>query len=211
MMKNRRQSYSGMDGLSKSARRKTISSAGIIKGKDKESERRRRSIGVVGDRVYIPGSATTTLPELLLEAEVEVVTGTPVKTVGIRDSFKTPLPPARFGAVPVPVAFGHGGDERPWGKEDWKQLDACFTDERLEIGCRLDMDDGEEGLAPVDCVIAENVMQRFVLLMGGDELVESFGDGWSRCGLSTVLFPLGLLIHSWLQRQHTSASEGASE
>ena len=117
MMKRGRQS--GVDGLSKSSRRKTISGAGIVKGKDKESERRRCSIGVVGDRVYIPGSPTTTLPQLLREAEAEVVTGTPVKWVGIRDSFKTPSTPARFGvALASPAAFGRGEDERPWGKEE---------------------------------------------------------------------------------------------
>jgi hypothetical protein len=186
MKERRRQSYSGVDGLTRSARRKTISGAGIVKGKDKESERTRRSMGVVGDKVYIPGSPAMTLPELLREAEAEVVTGTPAKRVGVRDSFKTPSPPVRFGVALVPpVVFDRGGDEREerqWGKEDWKQLDACFTDERLETSRRLDIDGGEEGLAPVDCVRAEDVVQRFVLLIGGDEVVESFGDGWNRCG-----------------------------
>ncbi|KAF8226459.1 hypothetical protein L208DRAFT_1380191 [Tricholoma matsutake] len=183
MKERRRQSCSGVDGLTKSARRKTISGAGIVKSKDRERERRRRSMGVIGDEVYIPGSPAMTLPELLREAEADIVTGTPAKRVGIKDSFKTPLQPTRFGAgMTSPVVVDRDGDDRKegaWGKEDWKQLDACFTDERLEIGRRLDID-GDEGLAPVDSVSVEDVVQRFVLLMGGNEIVESFGDAWNR-------------------------------
>jgi len=185
MKERRRQSHSGVDGLMKSARRKSVSGAGIVKDKDKETERRRRSIGVIGDRVYMPGSLAMTLPELLREVEAEVVAGTPVKEVGIRYPFQTPLPPARFGhpgaALVPPVVFGHDGEERVWTKEDWKQLDACFTDARLEMGRQLDIDGDEEGLAPVDCVEVEDVVERFVLLMGGDQMVRSFSDAWSRC------------------------------
>lgn len=145
-------------------------------------------MGVIGDRVYIPGSPALTLPELLREAEAEVVTGTPTKGGGVRDSFKTPLLPSRSGTALMSPDRGvdHIG-ERTWGKDDWKQLDACFTDERLEIGCRLDVG-GDEALAHVEYVEVENVVQRFVLLMGGHELVESFGETWNLCArpLSTA-------------------------
>jgi hypothetical protein len=183
MKQRRRQSYCSVDGLSKSARRKTISGAGVVKVKDNDRERRRRSIGVIGDRVYIPGSPAMTLPELLREVEADIVTGTPVKRLGISNSFKTPSPPVRFEAAPVlpsVVDLGGGKVVRAWGREDWKQLDACFTDERLEVGHQLDIDVDDEGLAPVDCVTVENVVQRFVQLMGGDEVVASFGDAWNR-------------------------------
>jgi hypothetical protein len=179
MMERRRQSYSGVDTLTKMARRKTMSGGGIVKARDKESKKeRRRSVSVIGDRVYIPGSPVTTLPELLKEAEAEMVTGTPVK-VGIRDPFKTPLPQFAY-----PVLFNLGGEQRLWTREDWKQLDACFTDERLEVGHRLQVN---EGLAPIDRVRVEDVVQRFMLLMGGEEVVHSLGDEWSRCLLSYAL------------------------
>ncbi|KAF5349204.1 hypothetical protein D9756_009318 [Leucocoprinus leucothites] len=86
--------------------------------------------------------------------------------------------------------------ERMWTKEEWKRLDACFTDERVEVGqrmglCRDDesllsegrMVDGWEkweGMAGVDDVDLENVVSRFVDWMGGWEEVDGYGPEWSR-------------------------------
>ncbi|KAL0958365.1 hypothetical protein HGRIS_000506 [Hohenbuehelia grisea] len=164
----------------------------------------------VGDLVYMPGSPVTTLPELLHDAEGELqgerrlsigsIAGTPAAVVmegrGERDPFKTPAP--RHGSLfrgadqredlleasDIP-RVSNEACERPWTREDWKQLDACFTDERLEVAVQMGMAADlelaqEQGvLASVDDVLVESVVDRFMALVGGQEEVGKFGDAWS--------------------------------
>ena len=66
----------------------------------------------------------------------------------------------------------HAPGVREWSRTDWKLLDSCFTDERHEVGEEQGLD-GE--LATVDDILLENVVDRFVELMGGLSLVESHG------------------------------------
>lgn len=157
------------------------------------SRRRRRStlgMGVIGDRVFIPGSPAITLPELLHEAELEV------KDNPQSLSQKSLVLPARGDPFHTPIAAKYrvqtanvrmvdeyygGGDigEREWTKEDWKHLDACFTDQRLEVGSRL-ADAEQNMLASVDMVSIDDVVDRFVISKGGFETITRFGALWSR-------------------------------
>jgi len=205
-MRRRRDSHSAVDELAKETRRRGVSAAGV--GKDAREKKRRRStlgMGVLGDTVFIPGSPATTLPQLLAEAEAEVVRMSPVKGslvregldgVGQRDPFKTPLP-SRVNLTKVSLGSRKQVDEysnnneesreRIWTKEDWKQLDGCFTDERLAIGHRLPAELARDGLAPVDMVQVSDVVERFLVFMGGLEVVETFGDAWERYGFFSLI------------------------
>jgi hypothetical protein len=161
------------------------------------SRRRRRStlsMGVIGDRVFIPGSPAITLPELLQEAELEVRDSprslSPLVLPARGDPFLTPMAP-RYRvqtATNVPMVDQkkvevYDGDiigEREWTKEDWKHLDACFTDQRLEVGSRLAGSEQNMLLASVDMVSIDDVVDRFVVSKGGFETITRFGALWSR-------------------------------
>ncbi|TFK41544.1 hypothetical protein BDQ12DRAFT_678161 [Crucibulum laeve] len=198
--KKRRDSHSTLDDITKGSRRRNVASAGV--GKTDGEKKRRRStlgMGVIGDRVFIPGSPVVTLPELLKEAEAEVVTSSTgmkspsawSKTLGAtgqRDLFKTPLPnryQLRLGSSSLREETTNVDDdeaddmeERLWTKDDWKQLDACFTDERLEAGQRLGITDGD-GLAPVNLVHVKDVVDRYIEAIGGTAILERCGEAWS--------------------------------
>jgi len=57
---------------------------------------------------------------------------------------------------------------REWSWSDWKLLNTCFTDVRLEIGARWG---GEGVMGDVDAVNLEDVVQRFKDIFGGAEVV----------------------------------------
>jgi len=66
---------------------------------------------------------------------------------------------------------------REWSRSDWKLLDACFTDVRLEVGVRW----GYEGvLGEVDAVKLEDIVRRFEDIFGGEELVTHLGPAFER-------------------------------
>ena len=46
------------------------------------------------------------------------------------------------------------------------------------------------GMSPVDMININNVVDRFVVMVGGQNLVDQFGEPWSRCvdGLSPIPF-----------------------
>ena len=155
------------------------------------SRRRRRStlsMGVIGDRVFIPGSPAMTLPELLQEAELEVRDSPRslsqksfVLPARGNDPFLTPIAAKYRMQTPDQKVEVYGGDigEREWTKEDWKHLDACFTDQRLEVGSRLTGSD-QDMLASVDMVCIDDVVDKFVVSKGGVEAIARFGELWSR-------------------------------
>lgn len=135
---------------------------------------------MIGDRVFIPGSPIMTLPELLTQAEVRLekaesgAHGTPLKISNLdRDPFKTPGP--RGACAP---SWRGGNDMREWTKDDWKQLDACFTDERLDVAEKVGFRGGR--IANVDDVQIKNVVSKFVEMMGGMSVVETWGSAWDR-------------------------------
>ncbi|KAJ3900024.1 hypothetical protein F5879DRAFT_809899 [Lentinula edodes] len=170
-------SHYTVEKLKRDSRRKTLSGAGISKGKLRSTPR--RSLGtVVGDMVYIPGSPVTTLGGLLKEAEKEVQE-------------------EQFRAVSPRISKSeddHQNDQqlayKEWTKEEWRILDACFTDERIDLASRSSsnsisspLNDGHEDvpLAEVDFVDVDVVVQRFIVEMGGDDITNA--RGWSRDSL----------------------------
>ncbi|TFK47545.1 hypothetical protein OE88DRAFT_767522 [Heliocybe sulcata] len=147
---NRSLSHSEPSDYLRSVRRKSLVSSGVKKSGQK--------MGVLGDRVYIPGSPVVSVGELMKEAEGEVSilhersmrseksgrSETSVRSEHLLDSERG----ERKSVFPAQAR------KDGWMKEDWKLLDACFTDERLATG------------ADADEVAAENVVARFLELSG---------------------------------------------
>lgn len=181
LTKKHRASQSAVVDFAKECRRKSVTNAGILKATDR---RRRSTMGVIGNKVIIPGSPVTTLPELLQQAEEEIshlanssvrYASTPVRKQATRDPFKTPTSVKFADREGGTTPKRHSAGPREWSKEDWKLLDACFTDQRINHP-----GDSHEVLAPVDAVKLEDVVARFIDMMGGQSLVNTFGETWSR-------------------------------
>ncbi|KAI9458933.1 hypothetical protein BJY52DRAFT_406246 [Lactarius psammicola] len=173
--RNRRLSPRTVESLIRNTRRADLASAGISKSSS-PARSGRRSFGVVVDgRVVTANSPSMTLPELLSEAESELDAPTFLK----RGQYtpRTPSPaPASFRRPEAPLVIDTDGP-REWSRSDWKLLDACFTDVRLEIGARW----GSEGtLGDVDAVELEDVVERFVDIFGGEEVVSGLGPSFDR-------------------------------
>ncbi|KAJ2923865.1 hypothetical protein H1R20_g13228, partial [Candolleomyces eurysporus] len=191
--------YSSLDDFSQESRRRNLLGSGVGKGDSREvaeRERKRRratlGMGVIGDRVVIPGSPSVTLPELLHQAEKEVLNHSPVKVSAVatppltrasldaKRLFETPV---RKEVSPTVVVFPvwnqtYEGEERPWTKEEWKVLDSCLTDERLDV--RGGYSPHAQELKPVDEIDVDNVVERFVGMAGGDDVVNAYGSSWTR-------------------------------
>lgn len=137
---------------------------------------------MIGDRVFIPGSPSMSLPELLRHAEEglgereDVAHLTPVKNAVHRDPFKTPAP--RSSAALIEAREEKDDTVREWTKDDWRQLDACFTDERLDVAEQRGL--GSDKLADVDDIRVEDVVDRFVEMIGGIRVVDKWGSAWDR-------------------------------
>jgi hypothetical protein len=102
----------------------------------------------------------------------ETFFNTPVQApVAIRE----PTPEPAREPSPAPSMFEraeHG--PREWAKDDWKLLDACYTDARLDAGAAQGLPAGE--LADVDAVQLDDVVDRFceavpIGLLGWDRYV----------------------------------------
>jgi hypothetical protein len=122
-----------------------------------------------------------TLPELLSEAESELDPPTFLKRR--EHTPRTPSPArASFRPPEAPLVIDTDGP-REWSRSDWKLLDACFTDARLDIGARW----GSEGtMGDVDAVELEDVVERFMDIFGGESVVSGLGPSferyvWSAC------------------------------
>ncbi len=153
-------------------------------------------MGVIGDKVIIPGTPVTTLPELLQDVEKEVAREATLSAWSVRtffgtqngqDPLKTPIPErskdktTRLKTTRLVPTTPYPVGKRGWTRDDWKLLDACFTDQRLELG-----NVEEDLLASVDIVALDDVITRFVNLMGGQSLIDTFGDLWTRFVLPLV-------------------------
>jgi len=157
-----------VESLIRKARRADLASAGVSKSSSPVRSAR-RSFGVVVDgHVVMAGSPSMTLPELLHQAESELDSPT---------AFRTPSPaPSSFRRPEAPLVVDMDGP-REWTRSDWKLLDACFTDARLEVGARW----GSEGvLGDVDAVELEDVVRRFEDVFGGEEVVAALGPAFER-------------------------------
>ncbi|KAI0659001.1 hypothetical protein C8Q70DRAFT_142702 [Cubamyces menziesii] len=185
--------HSSVDSAMRKARRKSVVEGGVSKHSS-PMKRRRTFGGVIGDKVVIPGSPVMTVPELLHEAERSIEQRerslhTPARATSLlgdmsafqvplsRPAFETPGPRQKVHARPL---FNSSGP-RSWDKDDWKLLDACFTDERLALGSHK-RPLGEAVLAPVDDVELEKVVDRFLEQAGGVP-VEECWPGWNRADL----------------------------
>ncbi|KAK0244405.1 hypothetical protein EDD85DRAFT_807955 [Armillaria nabsnona] len=104
--------------------------------------RRRETLGgVIGDRVYLPGSPVMTLEGLLQEAEVQVASTK--KPTSSKESIEKSSATMKVSNV--------------WTKDEWKLLDMCFTEERYVAG-------GGNIMAEVDDVDIDAVVWRFLEL-----------------------------------------------
>jgi len=74
---------------------------------------------------------------------------------------------------------------REWGKNDWKILDACFTDERLDAAEKMGMAEGS--LADVTDIRLDDVMNRFVEVIGGDAVLAALGPSWMRSVIAFLI------------------------
>ncbi|KAJ3734342.1 hypothetical protein DFJ43DRAFT_993538 [Lentinula guzmanii] len=176
--------HTTVEKLKRDNRRKTLSGAGICKGQARTTLR--HSLGtVIGDMVYMPGSPVTTLGGLLEEAEREVQVE---QSKGLTP--RVPKSISKENALDLEDGSRHGEQSalREWSKEEWKILDACFTDERIDLASKSssvsclstfnDRDD-EIPLAEVDLVDVDNVIERFIIESGG--VIN--GCSWSRDNL----------------------------
>jgi hypothetical protein len=164
-----------VESLIRKARRADLTSAGVRKSVS-PARTARRSFGVVVDgNVLMHGSPSMTLPELLHEAESELDFPSSLKSA--HSTSRTPSPaPSSFRRPEAPLVIDTDGP-RDWSRSDWKLLDACFTDARLEVGERW----GHEGvLGDVDAVDLEDVVRRFEDIFGGEEVVARLGPAFER-------------------------------
>lgn len=164
-----------VESLIRKNRRADVTSAGVRKSSS-PARTSRRSFGVVIDgHVLMNGSPSMTLPELLHEAESEI--DSPSSPTSAQSAFRTPSPAlSSFRQPEAPLVVDTDGP-REWSRSDWKLLDACFTDVRLEVGARW----GHEGvLGDVDAVELEDVVRRFEDIFGGEEVVTQLGPAFER-------------------------------
>ena len=158
--------------------RKGVSEGRITK--DRTKKRSSIGTGVVGSQVFISGVPVTTLRNLLEEVEAEVsFGGTPLPPMNY--SYETPVRHRPSLGILDPMTISallNQDGERQWTKNDWRLLDACFTDERLLIGSRLDV--AGDGLADVDSVDLNNVVGRYIGIFGGEDSIEKLGPDWER-------------------------------
>ncbi|KAI0746573.1 hypothetical protein C8Q80DRAFT_780316 [Daedaleopsis nitida] len=185
---SRKRRYSSIDSAMRTARRRSVIEGGVTK-LSTPVHRRRTFGGIFGDKVIIPGSPVITVPQLLQQAELSVEQRernlhTPSRggsTISENASFKMPLPVNRLvfetprQRAPVRPTFDPSGP-RSWEKDDWKLLDACFTDERLACGSNKQI--GEATLAPVDGIVLGNVVNRFLEYTGRIPIDECW-PGWT--------------------------------
>ncbi len=120
-----------------------------------------------------------------MEAEASLIMEesihSPFKAATPPNPFKTPARDTVSNRTSFPsvksIATKFQGP-REWAKADWKLLDSCYTDERLAIGERSGLDPGD--LAPADSVTLEDVVDRFIEVLGGEIIFDKLGSSWTR-------------------------------
>ena len=97
-----------------------------------------------------------TLPELLYETESGLDSPTSSKSAML--AFRTPSPTSSTFCQPeAPLVIEIDGPSE-WSRSDWKLLDACFTDIRLEVVAQW----GHKGvLGDVDAIELKDVVRQF--------------------------------------------------
>ena len=127
------------------------------------------------------------MPELIREAETELE-----KSFSGSNRFTTPMR-ANLSMSSIsqsryidPSRLFDPTGPRDWGKNDWKILDACFTDERMDTAEKMGMAEGS--LADVTDIRLDDVVNRFVDVIGGDAVLLAMGPLWARLVLKSFLY-----------------------
>jgi len=150
--KNRRSSM--VESLIRKAQRADATSTGVSK-LSSPARSACCSFGIIIDgHVVMTSSPSMNLPELLHKAQSKLDSSTFSRRAS--PAFRTPSPaPSIFKQPKVPLVIDTDG-LCEWSWSDWKLLDVCFTDVRLEIGAQW----GSEGvMGDVDAVDLEDVVQ----------------------------------------------------
>jgi len=140
---------------------------------------RRRPKGGSRDGSFVRPISPVVMPELIREAETELE-----KSFSGSERFKTPmrtnLPVASTSQSRYidPSRLFDPMGPREWAKNDWKILDACFTDERLDVAEKIGMAEGS--MADVTDIRLDDVVSRFVEVIGGDAALAGLGPSWMR-------------------------------
>ena len=144
---------------------------------------RKRPTGGSRDDPFVRPISPAAMPELIREAESELE-----KSFGGSDRFATPIrgnlsmvSTSHPRYVDPSLLFDPIGP-REWGKNDWKILDACFTDERLDTAEKMGMAEGS--LADVTDIRLDDVVNRFVDVVGGETVIAALGSSWARLVLT---------------------------
>lgn len=133
------------------------------------------------------------MPDLIREAEFELE-----KSFGGSDRFMTPVR-ANLSMASTslprqmdPSRLFDPTGPREWGKNDWKILDACFTDERLDATERIGLAGGS--LVDVTDIRLDDVVNRFVAVVGGDAVIAALGSSWTRLVITLFCHLIDQLI-----------------
>lgn len=167
--------------LVKRAHRRNLLGSGILK-----TSPRKRSAGGPGKDTFVRPISPVAMPELIREAESELE-----KSFNESGRFVTPIRANSSVAsssnsryVDPSRLFDPTGP-REWRKNDWKILDACFTDERLDAAEKMGMAEGS--LADVTDIRLDDVMSRFVEVIGGDAVLAALGPSWMRSVIAFLI------------------------
>ncbi|KAF5391671.1 hypothetical protein D9757_002374 [Collybiopsis confluens] len=204
-------SYPSVEELKRTNRRKTLADAGISKGNARHILRRSLGtvigdkVYIPGSPMMtLGGLLEAAEKEVQLEQSKGLTPGAQnfppalsakrntLAEMALEDTsaYRTPLS-AKYGIVswPSSALMNEVGEEeeepsiarREWMKDDWKVLDGCFTDERIELA-RTHSDalistigDEEIPLAEVELVQIDKVIERFITEMGGADFIHTCG------------------------------------
>ncbi|EKM56878.1 uncharacterized protein PHACADRAFT_172566 [Phanerochaete carnosa HHB-10118-sp] len=170
----------------KSARRKSILQSGV----NKSFSRRGAFGGGTGNTLTIDGAPRTSLTELLKEAEATVLLEESMLRGLSPPKAAKPAVPSKISAQTSPKnprfeaarsVFDASAGPRHWSKADWKALDACYTDVCVELAKQAGSEEG--ALLPAENIDEEQVVVKFVEMIGGAKVVEVLGDAWTRDNL----------------------------
>ena len=116
------------------------------------------------------------MPDLIRRAESELE-----QSFSGSDRFTTPtrgnLSVSNSRYVDPSTLFDPTGP-REWGKNDWKILDICFTDERMDAAEKIGMVEGS--MVDATDIRSDDVVDRFVDFIGGNAVLAGLGPAWMR-------------------------------
>lgn len=126
------------------------------------------------------------MPDLVDEVEVELSQGLPKQPARSSSPTKrngsshTPSTvPPHGGRMPPTVGAGPGGTgmDDPWGKDDWRNLERCFIQERKVVAQRMQLPSSKD--VDASHVDADLVLERFKSFLIASDQRKS-GPKWER-------------------------------